>query len=85
MKVQGMVTRTLKKLNEKIIRRLCLKPTLATPWRGDFTIDIPREVFDLIYHKIVKSNNFGHQSREKQACNDTEITDRRKAVPYFLE
>lgn len=78
-----MIIRTLKKLHEKIIRRLCSKPALATPWRGDFTIDFPREVFDLIYQKIVKSNNFGHQSREKQACSDIEITDRIKAVFVF--
>ena len=56
--IQGMVIRTLQKLHEKIIRRLRSKPTLAKPWRGDFTIDVPREVFDLIYQKIVKSNNF---------------------------
>ena len=78
-----MVIRTLKKLHEKIIRRLHSKPTLATPWRGDFTVDIPQEVFDLIYHKIVKSNNFGHQSREKPAWIDIEITDRRKGVFIF--
>ena len=53
--IQGMVIRTLKKLHEKITRRLHSKPTLATPWRGELTVDIPREVFDLIYHKIVKS------------------------------
>lgn len=28
------------------------KPTLATSWRRDFTVDVPREVFDLIYQKI---------------------------------
>ena len=81
--IQGMVIRTLKKLHEKITRRLRSKPTLATPWRGELTIDIPQEVFDLMYHKIVKSNNFGHQSREKPACTDIEITDRRKAVFVF--
>ena len=81
--IQGMVIRTLKKLHDKIIRRLRSKPTLATPWRGDFTIDLPREVFDVIYQKIVKSNNFGHQSRENAACTDIEITDRRKAVFVF--
>ena len=46
----------MKKLHEKVIRRLRSKPTLATPWRGDFTMNISWEVFDLIYHKIVKSN-----------------------------
>ena len=39
--IQGMVIRTLKKLHEKITRRLHSKPTLATPWRGELTIDIP--------------------------------------------
>ena len=46
---------------QNVIRRLPSKPTLATLWRGDFTTDIPQEVFDLIDQKIVKSNNFGHQ------------------------
>ena len=81
--IQGMVVRTLKKVHEKIIRRLRTKPTIATPWRGDFTVDVPREVFDVIYQKIVKSNNFGHQSSEKPACTDIQITDRRKAVFVF--
>lgn len=43
-------------------------------------MDVPQEVFDLIYRKIVHSNNFGHQSRERPACTDIEITDRRKAI-----
>ena len=34
---QGMVLRMLKKIHDKIIRRLRSKPSLATPWRGDFT------------------------------------------------
>ena len=34
---QGMVLRTLRKIHDKIIRRLRSKPSLATPWRGDFT------------------------------------------------
>ena len=46
-------------------------------------MDLLREVFDVIYQKIVNSNNFGHQSREKPACTDIEITDRRKAVFVF--
>ena len=41
--IQGMVIRTLKKLHDNIIRRLRSKPTLATPWRGDFTIDLPEK------------------------------------------
>ena len=34
---QGMVLRMLRKIHDKIIRRLRSKPSLATPWRGDFT------------------------------------------------
>lgn len=45
---QGMVIRTLQKLHNKISRRLRSRPNLANPWRGDFTIDVPREVFNVI-------------------------------------
>ena len=34
----------------------------------------------MIDQKIVKSNNFGHQKKEKLACTDIEMTDRREAV-----
>ena len=52
--IQGMVMRTLKKLHEKVMRRLRSKPTLATPWREEPTMAISQEVFDLIYHKILQ-------------------------------
>ena len=29
------------------IRRLLSKPRLATPWKGDFTMDVPLEVFEV--------------------------------------
>lgn len=38
---QGMALRMLTKIHDKIIRRLRSKPSLATPWRSNFTMDVP--------------------------------------------
>ena len=80
---QGMVIRTLQKLHNKISRRLRSRPNLANPWRGDFTIDVAREVFNVISCHIIQSNNFGHQFKETSACIDVAITDTRKALFIF--
>ena len=42
---QSMVINTLKKIHEKIVRRLRTTPSMATPWKGEFTLDLSREVF----------------------------------------
>ena len=78
-----MVLRMLKKIHDKIIRRLRSKPSLATPWRGDFTTDVPLEVFEVTLGHIIQSNNFGHRFEETPAYIKVSITDTRKAVFIF--
>lgn len=80
---QGMVLRTLKKIHVKILRRLRSRPNLANPWKGDFTIDVPQEVFNVLSCHIVQSNNFGHQLKETSGCVNIAITDMRKAIFIF--
>ena len=81
---QGMVLRMLKKINDKIIRRLRSKPNLGTPWRSDFTMDVPLEVFEVTLRHIIQSiNNFGHRFEETPAYIKVSITDRRKAAFIF--
>ena len=43
---RGMVARSLQKIHAKIIHRLNTRPRLAYPWRGDFEMDMPQEVFE---------------------------------------
>ena len=50
---QGMVLRMLKTIHDKIIRRLRSKPSLAKPRRGDFTMDVPLEVFEVTLGHII--------------------------------
>ena len=80
---QGMVLQMLKKIHDKIIRRLRSTPSLATPWRGDFTIDRPLEVFEVALRHIIQSNNFGHRFDETAAHIKVSITVMRKAVFIF--
>lgn len=84
---QGMVLRMLKKIHDKIIRRLRSKPSLATPRRGNFTMDVPLEVFEVTLRHIIQSNNFGrnfgHRFEETPAYIKVFITDTRKAVFIF--
>ena len=42
---RGMVARALRKIHTKIIHRLNSRPKLANPWLGEFTVDMPMEVF----------------------------------------
>lgn len=78
-----MVLRMLRKIHDKIIRRL--RPSLATPRRGDFTMDVPLEVFEVTLRHIIQSNNFGHRFEETPAYIKVSITDTRKAVFIFNE
>lgn len=40
----GMVAKGLRKMHQKIIHRLHVKPKLAKPWFGEFVMDMPSEV-----------------------------------------
>ena len=61
---QGMVARALRKAHLKIVRRLHTRPKLANPWLGEFTMDIPLEVFSSISKDIMDRTNFGHQKTD---------------------
>ena len=80
---QSMVINALKKIHEKIVRRLRTTPSMATPWKGEFTLDLPREVFRVILNHIIQRNSYGHRYKESDAVIDVELTQLRKAVFIF--
>ena len=80
---QSMVINALKKIHEKIVRRLCTTPSMATPWKGEFTIDLPWEVFRVILIHIIQRNSCGHKCKESDAVIVVELTQLRKAVFIF--
>ena len=80
---QSMVINALKKIHEKIVRRLRTTSSMATPWKGEFTLDLPREVFPVILNHIIQRNSYGHRYKESDAVIDVELTQLRKAVFIF--
>ena len=77
---QSMVINALKKIDEKIDGRLHTTASMATPWKGEFTLDLPREVFPVILNHIIQRNSYGHRYKESDAVIDVELTQLRKAV-----
>ena len=75
VETQGMVCRCLAKIHSKIISRLHSTPNIGSPWMGDFTLDVPREVFSVIFEHIISRNNFGHIYKETDACINVKFTD----------
>ena len=65
---QRMVINALKKIHTKIVSRLRPTPNLTNPWNGEFSLDIPREVFDVLLKHIVQRNSYGHQYTESIAA-----------------
>ena len=80
----SMVINALKKIHTKIIRRLCTTPSMATPWKGEFTFDLPQEVFRVILNHIIQRNGYGHEYKEADAVIDVQVTQLRKAL-FVLE
>ena len=80
---QSMVINALKKIHEKIVRRLRTTPSMATPWKVEFTLDLPREVFRVILNHIIQRNSYGHRYKKSDAVIDVELTQLRKAVFNF--
>ena len=80
---RGMVARSLQKIHAKIIRRLSTRPRLANPWRGDFQMDMPQEVFECISKDLMQRTSFGQRFRETNTQVVYEITDMRKAKYLF--
>lgn len=80
---RGMVARSLRKIHVKIIRHLHIRPKLANPWLGEFTMDIPSEVFTSMAQDIMGRTNFGHEFSETNAYLIYNIIDLRKAKYLF--
>lgn len=80
---RGMVARALRKVHSKIIRRLSSRPKLANPWLGEFTVDMPMEVFECISKDILDRTNFGHEFSETNTQMLYKIIDFRKAKYLF--
>jgi hypothetical protein len=80
---QGMVAKSLRKVHKKVIKRLRQRASPANPWRSEFTMDMPLEVFECISTNILKQTNFGHTCRESNTEIIFEINDLRKAKYLF--
>ena len=76
---RGMVARSLRKIHAKIIHHLSTRPKLANPWRGDFQMDMPQEVFECISKDLMQRTSFAQRFRETNTQVVYEITDIRKA------
>jgi hypothetical protein len=48
---QTMIVNILNKINTRIIRRLRKTTRLSSPWRGNFSMEIPRELLDILSKK----------------------------------
>ena len=79
----GMVAKGLRKMHQKIIRRLHVKPKLAKPWFGEFVMDMPSEVFSCLSEGIIQRTNFGHEFIESNTQLIFKIKDIRKANYLF--
>ena len=73
------------KVHEKIIRRLRPTPRLADPWSGDFSLDLPMELFRIISKEVIEHNNHGHTMNETAAMVTYTFTTFGKAKFVFLQ
>ena len=53
---KSMVINALNKIHAKIIRRLRTTPSMATPSKGKFTLDLPQEVFRVVLNRIIQAD-----------------------------
>ena len=81
---RSMVARSLRKIHVKIIRCLHSRPKLSNPWIGEFTMDMPSEVFASIGEDIMGRTNFGHEFSETNSQLIYNVNDFRKAKYLFL-
>lgn len=79
----GMVAKGLRKMHQKIIHRLHVKPKLAKPWFGEFVMDMPSEVFSCLSEGTIQRTNFGHKFIESNTQLIFKIKDIRKANYLF--
>ena len=80
---RGMLARALRKAHQKIVRRLNTRPKLANPWLGEFTMDMPEEVFSCLSKDLMARTNYGHQTTETNTVVKHKITHIRKARYLF--
>ncbi len=56
-----MIARLLNKIHCKIMRRLHPKPNICNPWHGEFSHDVPMEVWNILLTGVICHNSFGHE------------------------
>ncbi len=56
---------------------------MATPWKGEFTLDLPQEIFRVNLNHIIQRNSYGHEYKETGAVIDVQFTQLRKALFVF--
>ena len=79
-----MVVNVLQKIDLRICRRLRSPPTVGARWRGDFTMDKPKEMLSVIFEKILKRNGYGYENKETAACIEVNVTEKKNAVFIFI-
>ena len=78
-----MTRRCLQKLHESILRRLQSTPTSSSPYCCSFTREVPKEIFNLIWKRIISNNSFGHTVNITPCRITVTITDKRKVTYLF--
>lgn len=78
-----MTRRYLQSLHQRMYRRLRSKANTASPYFCSFSLEMPREVFDIIWKNIINKNSFGNTVNVTPVCVRITITDFRKAVYLF--
>lgn len=81
--LRAMVVRLLKKIYNKIVKRLRETPSTVNPWRGLFTTDVPCEIFNVLLKKIIIRNGFCTKVKETNVITEIHVTDIRKVVHIF--
>ena len=79
-----MIGRLLKKIHKKNMTRLKETTSICTPMRGNFTTDVPLEVFDVLLKKVINRNSFEHEVKDTKCFTEVSVNDLRKAV-YILD
>ena len=78
-----MVVNALQKVHTNICRKLRSSPNFCSPWRSEFTVDIPREIFAIIAEHVIQRSSYAHTYNETAACIDIAVENIRKARFIF--
>ena len=46
-------------------------------------MEIPKQIFSVIFEEIINHNGYGHESRETAACIEVNVSEMKKAVFIF--